>query len=142
LILNAADSTESDPGVWKGVGELGYTSTSGNSDSENLNASLGISREIEKWKHSASLRTIQAESEGETSADSLVFKGRSEYAFGEKSYMFGKLRYEDDEFSGYDYQTSVRMKSSCSTHRPVWVIALLKIALPRIPKTRLLLLRT
>lgn len=107
LILNAADSTESDPGVWKGVGELGYTSTSGNSDSENLNASLGISREIEKWKHSASLRTIQAESEGETSADSLVFKGRSEYAFGEKSYMFGKLRYEDDEFSGYDYQTSV-----------------------------------
>ena len=107
LILHAADSAESDPGVWKGVGEFGYTSTSGNSDSENLNASLGVSREIEKWKHSASLRAIQAESEGETSADSLVFKGRSEYGFGEKSYAFGKLRYEDDEFSGYDYQTSV-----------------------------------
>lgn len=107
VMLHAADSTESDPAVWKGMGELGYTSTSGNSDSENLNASLGISRELEKWKHSASLKSIKAESEGETSADSLVFKGRSEYDFGEKSYVFGKLRYEDDEFSGYDYQTSV-----------------------------------
>ncbi len=107
LTLSAADGTESDPGVWKGVGELGYTSTSGNSDSESLNANLGISREDEEWKHSASLRAIRAESEGETSADSLVFKGRSEYGFGEKSYVFGKLRYEDDEFSGYDYQTSL-----------------------------------
>ena len=109
LVLNAADNPEPDPGIWKGVGELGYTSTSGNSDSESLNASLGISRETEKWKHAASLRIIKAESEGETSADSLVFKGRSEYGFGEKSYVFGKLRYEDDEFSGYDYQTSVSL---------------------------------
>jgi putative salt-induced outer membrane protein len=107
LILNAAESTESNPGVWKGEGGLGFTSTSGNSDSENLNAILGITQEIDKWKHSASLRAIQAESDGETSADSLVFKGRSEYELGEKSYVFGKLRYEDDEFSGYDYQTSL-----------------------------------
>ena len=107
LILNAAEDTESGAGAWTGAGELGYTSTSGNSDSESLNASLRVGREIEKWKHSSSLRAIRAESEGETSADSLEFKARSEYGFGEKSYVFGKLRYEDDEFSGYDYQTSL-----------------------------------
>lgn len=107
LILNAAESTESNQGVWKGEGGLGFTSTSGNSDSESLNASLGTTYEIDKWKHSASLRVIQAETEGETSADSLEFKVRSEHEIGEKSYAFGKLRYENDEFSGYDYQTSL-----------------------------------
>ena len=107
LVLNAAENTESNQGVWTGKGGLGFTSTSGNSDSESLNASLGITYEIEKWKHSASLRVIQAESEGKTSADSLVFNGRSEHEFGEKSYAFGKVRYEDDEFSGYDYQASL-----------------------------------
>lgn len=107
LNLFAAEGTESNTDVWKGEGEFGFTSTSGNSDSENLNASLGISREIASWRHSASIRNIRAESDGETSVDSLVLKGRSEYKFGEKSYVFGRLRYEDDEFSGYDYQTSV-----------------------------------
>ncbi len=107
LILNAAEDTESGSGVWTGAGELGFTSTSGNSDSESLNASLRVARETEKWKHSSSLRAIRAESEGETSADSLEFRGRSEYGIGEKSYVFGRLRYEDDEFSGYDYQTSL-----------------------------------
>lgn len=107
LNLFAAESTESNTGVWSGEGEFGFTSTSGNSDSENLNASLGISREIDTWRHSASIRTIRAESDGETSVDSLALKGRSEYKFGEKSYVFGRLRYEDDEFSGFDYQTSV-----------------------------------
>ncbi len=107
MILNAAESAEPGPGVWKGEGEFGFTSTSGNSDTENLNAGLGISREIEKWKHLASLKAIRAESEGETSADSLVFKGRSEYSLNEKSYILGKLRYEDDDFSGYDYQSSL-----------------------------------
>ncbi len=109
VLLYAAESTEPDPSVWKGEGEFGFTSTSGNSDTENLNAGLGISRESEKWKHLASLKAIRAESGGDTSADSLVFKGRSEYSLNDESYLFGKLRYEDDEFSGYDYRTSLAL---------------------------------
>ncbi|MDH3633627.1 MAG: DUF481 domain-containing protein [Gammaproteobacteria bacterium] len=107
LVSNAANSVEEEQGVWKGEGELGFTSTSGNTDSENLNAKLGISREEGKWKHAASLGAIKNTTEDETTADSLLFKEKSEYKLGEKSYAFGQLRYEDDEFSGYDYQTSI-----------------------------------
>lgn len=107
LVLNAADNVEEEQGVWKGEGELGFTSTSGNTDSENLNTRLGVSREEGKWKHAADLRAIKNSTEDETTADSLVFKEKSEYKLGEKSYAFGQLRYEDDEFSGYDYQTSI-----------------------------------
>ncbi len=92
---------------WQGEGELGYTAASGNSDSKNLNASLNIGREAGSWKHSASLDLIQAEADDEDSANSKVFRARSEYAFGEKSNLFGATRYEDDQFSGFDFQASI-----------------------------------
>lgn len=107
LLLNAAENTESDEATWKGEGELGYTATSGNTDSENLNARLGVSRQAKQWKHAASIESIRNEADDEVSADSRVLKEKSEYAFSEKSYVFGQLRYEDDEFSGYERQTSV-----------------------------------
>ena len=107
LAANAADNVEAEQGVWKGEGELGFTSTSGNTDSENLNARLGVSREEGKWKHAASLRAIKNTTDNDTTANSLLFREKSEYKLGEKSYAFGQLRYEDDEFSGYDYQASI-----------------------------------
>jgi putative salt-induced outer membrane protein len=107
LILQAAETDANLPaGTWKGEGELGYSSTSGNSDSENLNASLGLTREANNWKHSVALESLQAKTDGETSVDRFDFRGRSEYGLGENSYVYGQLRYEDDEFSGYDYQAS------------------------------------
>ena len=105
--LYAADQAEAPADGWSGEGELGYTSTSGNTDSENLNASLALTRKLERWKHSVSLEAIRNEVDDETSADSKLLKLRSERGIGEKAYLFGQLRYEDDEFSGYDNQTSV-----------------------------------
>jgi putative salt-induced outer membrane protein len=107
LVLNAADEVEPTPSGWTGEGALGFTSTSGNSDTENLNARLAVSRESDQWRHTASLDSIRNESEGETSADSQALKARSEYKFGEKSYTFGQLRLEDDEFSGFEYQRTL-----------------------------------
>lgn len=109
LTLQAADDSATEQAGWKGEGALGFTSTSGNTDSENLNASLGIAREVDRWKHSASIELIRNEVDGETSADSQVLKLRSERGFGEKSYWFGQLRHEEDEFSGYDSQSSVSL---------------------------------
>lgn len=107
LVSIAADEAEPTVGGWKGEGALGFTSTSGNSDTENLNARLAVSRESDQWRHTASLDSIKNETDDETSADSQVLKGRSEYKFGEKSYTFGQLRLEDDEFSGFEYQRTL-----------------------------------
>ena len=100
----AADTPPEDP--WSGRGALGYTSTSGNTDSENLNANLQVGYEKDLWKHSLSLEIIQAETDNEDSADSWTLLERSEYKLDEKSYGFGQFRYQEDEFSGYDYETS------------------------------------
>ena len=105
-VSHAADA-EVQKSEWKGEGELGYTSTSGNTNSDSLNARLGISKEKGQWKHTASIESLKTTTDNVASADSQVFKEKSRYKFGEKAYVFGKLRYEDDVFSGFDYQAAI-----------------------------------
>jgi len=91
----------------KGEGEFGYTSTSGNTDTTTLNAKLGIGKKIDKWDHNAKLELLKSSNTGVDSADSIVFTEKSEYRFAEKTFAYGKLRYEDDKFSGFDHQTVI-----------------------------------
>jgi putative salt-induced outer membrane protein len=96
-------------GEWKGEGELGFTSTSGNTDSDTLNAKLSISKEHDKWLHKAALETLKASTNNIDSADSLVFTEKTEYKLSDKTYAFIGLRHEDDAFSGFDYQQSISL---------------------------------
>ncbi|MDC1287311.1 DUF481 domain-containing protein [Gammaproteobacteria bacterium] len=107
MLSIAADDPPSDVKVWSGEGALGFTSSSGNTDTENLNANLKLTRQHLQWKHSLSLDTIRNETDGETSADRWSLKERSEYSLDEKSYGFGQARYEEDEFSGFEHQASL-----------------------------------
>lgn len=107
MFLHAADNPDSGQGRWFGEGALSFTSSSGNTDSENLNANLNINRETPIWKHKTALESLKSEADGDTSADSLVFTHRSEYTVSKRSYAFGQLRNEDDDFAAFSYQTSL-----------------------------------
>ncbi|MCG6891380.1 MAG: DUF481 domain-containing protein [Gammaproteobacteria bacterium] len=107
MLCNAAEDAQSDANIWKGEGALGFASSSGNSDTENLNASLKISRQHLQWKHSLALEAIRNQTDNETSADRWAIKERSEYQLDEQSYAFGQARYEEDKFSGFDHQASL-----------------------------------
>lgn len=91
----------------EGEGALGFTTTSGNTDSENLNAKLSVSRQHEKWKHSAAIEALKSSTDNVTSADRFVFTEKTEYKYGKKTYSYVSLRYENDEFSGFVYQSSI-----------------------------------
>ena len=54
-MLSMAADDQADTKVWSGEGTLGFTSSSGNTDSENLNAGLKIAHKHQKWKHNLSL---------------------------------------------------------------------------------------
>ncbi|MDH5764958.1 MAG: DUF481 domain-containing protein [Gammaproteobacteria bacterium] len=94
---------------WKGEGELGYTTTSGNTDSETLNTKLSIEKDHDKWRHKAAIEALKASTDNIDSADRFVFTEKTEYLFGEKTYSFISLRYEDDEFTGFVYQSSASL---------------------------------
>jgi len=107
FLIMAATSTAATANEWTGEGEVGFTSTSGNTDSESLNAKLGIGLEHNKWKHEAELSALKSSDSGVDSADRMEFKEKSQYQFGKKTYAYVALRHEEDEFSGFDHQSMI-----------------------------------
>jgi len=92
---------------WSGEGELGFSSTSGNTDSETLNAKLGLGKAHGNWKHNAKIAVLKASDSGVDSADSRVFTEKSEYRFAEQTFVFGRVKHEEDKFSGFDHQSVI-----------------------------------
>lgn len=92
------------PQGWAGSGELGFVATSGNTETQTLNAQIGLEYTSDPWVHSATLTAIGASEDEDTTAERYELAAKSKYLLSEVSYTYGALRYEDDRFSGFDYQ--------------------------------------
>ena len=111
-----ADSGEG----WSGAGELGFAAARGNAKSENLNMKLQFKKEDDAWKDNFYLTALRSKGEVKTSTvvDGQVVSvdsydlnaNRYEagasvgYKLDERSYIVGALRYENDDFSPFEYQ--------------------------------------
>jgi putative salt-induced outer membrane protein len=117
VISFAADAD----GEWKGSGELGFAASRGNSKSENLNAKLNFSMEDDTWKdnfYATALRSkgnvkvatvdgngqVIAVDDYQTTANRYELGASAGYKLDERSYIVGAGRYENDDFSPFDYQ--------------------------------------
>lgn len=111
LALLAASGMAIAEDGWKGSGELGLALTRGNSETESLNAKLGLSFEDTQWKHdigASALRQkgeIDGTDELQLTANRYELSGSSAWKFSERAYLIGSLRYENDDFAPYEYQT-------------------------------------
>ncbi len=91
---------------WKGAGEFGYVATSGNTDTQSLTAKLGLINERAKWRHTLGLEALNNSDADTTTAERYGANWQSDYKISKRDYLFGRLSYETDKFSGYDYRTS------------------------------------
>lgn len=91
--------------VWDGNAELGFIQTSGNSDTQSLNGRFNLSRELDKLKTALKLEALTSEDSGESSSEKYLAQVKVNYAIGEYDYLTSLLSYEDDRFSGYEYQS-------------------------------------
>ncbi len=98
------ESDENDP--LEGSASLGYLSTKGNTDSENVNASFGIKWQPSAWSHEFNVSAIRAQTSGVTTANARFANYVARRDFGEKSYLFASADWRSDEFSAYDSQLS------------------------------------
>lgn len=104
---------------WKSSAELGYVGTSGNTNTETVKAGFDISYEIEKWLHKGHAEAFSTTSEttdattvpaiikDERTAAKWLVSGQSDYKFNEFDYFYGLISYEDDRFSGFQYQAKL-----------------------------------
>jgi putative salt-induced outer membrane protein len=109
---------------WSGAGELGFAAARGNAKSENLNAKLTFKKEDDQWKDNFYLTALRSKGEitvatigsngqvqnvknYETTANRYEAGASVGYKLDERSYIVGALRYENDDFSPFDYQAVV-----------------------------------
>jgi putative salt-induced outer membrane protein len=91
---------------WKGKGEVGIVFARGNSETETGNIKLDMATELERWKHGFGIAALRSSSENVLTAERYSANWQSDFKINDRSFWFGGLRYEQDEFSGFDYQAS------------------------------------
>ncbi|MCW5580409.1 MAG: DUF481 domain-containing protein [Luteimonas sp.] len=108
------------PSGWTGTGELGFALARGNARSENLNAKLAFGKETQQWKHDWYAQALRAKGEVsgdfdgdgvseeryELNANRYELGASSGYKFDPRNAIVGTLRYENDDFSPYEYQAT------------------------------------
>ncbi len=90
-----------------GKGEAGLVISSGNTETETANVKLALAHERDKWKNQFGLAGLYASDEVGTTAQRWEVFGQSDYNFSPKTFWFGAARYEDDRFSGFEYQATI-----------------------------------
>lgn len=97
---------EQEGGPLSGKAGLGYLSTSGNSESTSLNALFRLSYDLDSWHHQLGAQAISSVSNDVTTAERYQLNFKSNYDFTEHDYVFGRISWEKDRFSGYEEQLS------------------------------------
>jgi len=101
----AAAAAESVQG-WSGKATLGYLATSGNTDSSSLNSGVGVAYAVGRWIHGLELTAINATEDEQTTAESYSAGWKSEFNLTDRDFLFGRVNWRKDRFSGYDQQLS------------------------------------
>ena len=93
---------------WSGEGEAGLVIATGNTETKTANAKLQLANEVGKWKHQFGGAGLYASADPEgTTANRWEAFEQSDYNFSPRTFWFGAARYEDDEFSGFEYQATL-----------------------------------
>lgn len=94
------------PQGWSGKGQAGYVMSRGNTDTDAANAKLDVFLLTPQWKHQLTLEGLYGKSGQVTSAERWDLREQSDYTITSKLFAFGALAYQDDRFSGFQYQAS------------------------------------
>ncbi|HWM66180.1 MAG TPA: DUF481 domain-containing protein [Steroidobacteraceae bacterium] len=94
------------PQGWSGKGQAGYVMSRGNSDTDAANAKFDVFLLTPQWKHQFTLEGLFGRSAEVTSAERWDLRLQSDYTINKQLFAFGAFAYQDDRFSGFQYQSS------------------------------------
>ncbi len=95
------------PHEWLGKGQAGFQDSKGNSTGESINGVLDLSRYDGDWKNSLHVEGFYGKSGNVVSGERWIVNEQTDYTITSKTFAFGGLRFEHDEFDGFDYQASI-----------------------------------
>ncbi len=89
---------------WEGKISASGVLSSGNSENAAVGVALDAARTAGAWKHNVKGYFDLGESKGVTSQKRWGASYKLDYNFGERTYAYGRVSYDEDEFSGFDYR--------------------------------------
>ena len=105
-IAHEEPAAEEDTGPWSGSVSFGYLATSGNTENSNLNGNFSVGYVSGKWDHLLTGYAINASEGNVRTAESYGSGWKSEYNMSELNFLYGRLSYRKDRFSGFPTQFS------------------------------------
>lgn len=108
--LVRADDTPAPPPPqheWIGKGQAGFLSAKGNSSGESVNGALDLSRYDDDWKNALHVEGFYGKSGDVVSAERWIVNEQTDYTITTRTFAFGGLRFEHDQFDGFVYQASI-----------------------------------
>jgi len=106
IVVDAAADPAASAGPWSGNVRLGYLANSGNTETENVNFGFEVAYAIERWVHSLAGSAVGASDDNTTTAEAYTLGWKSTYDLTERDYLFGRVDWLKDKFSGFDEQLS------------------------------------
>lgn len=110
LLISSAVFAQAEPvkekDKYKGSAELGFVTTSGNTDTSSVNAKVKIEAEYNPWRQTFDIEALNSSDGDDTTAERYLVSNKSDYKLTQKGYVFGYISYEEDKFSGYEYRAN------------------------------------
>jgi putative salt-induced outer membrane protein len=105
-----ADNSPLAPGdpAWAARGQLGYSKTSGNTDNSAGNFLLHVAHVTGDWKVLFGAEGLYGSTHGETTAQAWDAHLQANYNITSHFYWYAGVRYDDDRFSGFAFQESIK----------------------------------
>lgn len=93
--------------IWAGRAEVGLNGQSGNKERFDVRASVDVNRKVELWRLNLYLKGQYAETNSERSANEIIGGTRAEVNLSERTYVFGKVDLEHDEFEDLEVRATL-----------------------------------
>lgn len=105
-VIAAEEEEEEAKSPWSGNVKFGYLATSGNTESSSLNFDFAIGYTLELWEHAATAAAIRSMESDVTTAEAYDLGWKSARNITDHDFLFGRLDWRKDRFSGFDKQFS------------------------------------
>ena len=105
LLTGSTLAAEDNLGL-SGSGKLGFVGARGNTTTESLNIGAELTYNTETWRYTGALNALKASEDDLDTSDRVELKAKADYKVSDNSYWFGSGRYENDEFSEFDFQST------------------------------------
>jgi putative salt-induced outer membrane protein len=104
VVGNARAAEEDSP--WAGNVSFGYLASTGNTETESINAEARAAYSVDGWVHNGFLSALGSSDSGTTTNERYQAQYKLDKNLSEKTYLFGRLAYDKDRFSGFDHKES------------------------------------